>query len=102
MTLSALKRVSGIFARSFTYESINRLQTSLHGLVHGFSGDNAWGLQLNSLTLVRFNGAKAINWFTKWVKNTSEQSFTDGDVDDGTSSLDDISFLNFSEDIHVR
>jgi hypothetical protein len=88
--------------RSFTYESINRLQTSLHGLVHGFSGDNAWGLQLNSLTLVRFDGAMAINGFTEWVKNTSEESFTDGDIDDGTSSLDDIAFLNFSVEKHVR
>ena len=88
--------------RSYTYESINRLQTSLHRLVHRFSGDNAWGLQLNSLTLVRYDGAMAINGFTEWVENTSEESFTDEDVDDGTSSLDDISFLNFSVDKHVR
>lgn len=88
--------------RSFTYESINRLQTSLHGLVHGFSGDNTWGLQLNSLTLIRFDGAMAINGFTKWVENTSEESFTNGDIDDGTSSLDDIAFLNFSIKNNVR
>jgi hypothetical protein len=54
--------------------------------VHGFSGDNTWGLQLNS----------------KWVENTSEESFTNGDVDDGTSSLDDIAFLNFSIKNNVR
>jgi hypothetical protein len=70
--------------------------------VHGFSGDNTWGLQLNSLTLIRFDGAMAINGFTKWVENTSEESFTNGDIDDGTSSLDDIAFLNFSIKNNVR
>ena len=41
-------------------------------------------------------GGETVDGFSEWVKNTTEKAFTDGDVDDGASSLDDISFLNLS------
>jgi hypothetical protein len=79
-----------------TYESINRLKASLHRFVHGFSGDNSWGLQLNSLTLVRDDWTQSIDGFTEWVQNATEQTFTDGYIDDGTGPLHNVAFLDFS------
>lgn len=79
-----------------TYESIDRLEASLHRFVHGFSGDNSWGLQLNSLTLVRDDWTKSIDWFSERVENATKKTITDGHIDNGTGSLDNVTFLDFS------
>lgn len=68
----------------------------MHGLVHGLSGDNAWSLELNSLSHVTLDGALAVNGVTEGVNDSSEHAFTDGHIDDGTSSLDNITFLDLS------
>lgn len=81
---------------AFTYEGINGLESSLHGLVHGFSGDNTWGLQLDSGTLVGGDGTLAIDSVTERVDNSAEHALTDGNIDDRAGSLDDIAFLNLS------
>ena len=71
---------------------------SLHRFVHRFSGNNARGLQLNSLTLIRLNWTVTVDGFTEWVENATEQTITNWNVDDRASTLDNISFLNFSAD----
>lgn len=70
--------------------------------MHGLSGDNTGSLQLNSLALVGHDGTKTVDGLTEWVKHTAEKAVTDGDVDDGASSLDDIAFLNLSVGWRVR
>ena len=37
-----------------------------------------------------------VDGVTEGVNNSSEETLTDGDIDDRSSSLDDIAFLNFS------
>jgi len=67
--------------------------------VHGLSGDNAGRLQLNSLSLIRLDGTFAIDGVAKGVDDTAEHGGTDWDIDDGTGSLHNISFLDFSKSI---
>lgn len=64
--------------------------------MHRLSGDDAWSLQLDSLALGGNDGAKTVDGFTEWVKHTSKKTVTDGNINDGTSSLDDVTFLNLS------
>ena len=77
-------------------EGVDGLETSLHGLVDGLSGDNTGSLKLDSLSLVGEDGALAVNGVAESVDNTTEHTVADGNIDDGTSSLDNITFLNFS------
>ena len=64
--------------------------------MHGFSGDNAWGLQLDSGTLVSADGTLAIDGVTEGVDDSTEHALTDGDINDGAGSLHDITFLDLS------
>lgn len=80
----------------FTYEGIDTLKSGLHGLSDGFSRDNSGGLELDSLSLGGFNGTKSINGNTEGVDDSTEETKADRYIDNGTGSLDDISFLDFS------
>ena len=64
--------------------------------MHGLSGDNTGSLKLNSLALVGNDGTKTVDGLTEGVKHTAEKAITDGDVDDGSSSLNDVTFLDLS------
>ena len=79
-----------------TYERVDGLETSLHGLVHGLARDNTGSLELNSLSLVGDDGTLTVDGLTESIDDTAEHAGTDGNVDDRTGSLDNISFLNFS------
>jgi hypothetical protein len=78
------------------HKSIDALESGLHGLVDGFSGDNTGSLELNSLTDIRVDGTLGIDGDTEGVNDSTEKGFTDWDIDNSTSSLDDITFLDFS------
>ena len=78
------------------HEGVDGLEASLHGLVHGLPGDDAWGLQLNSGAFVGLHGAFAVNGVTEGVDDSAEHALTDGHIDDGSRSLHDVAFLNFS------
>ena len=81
---------------AITYEGIDGLKAGLHRLVHGLPGDNAWSLQFDSGTLVGHNGASSIDGVTERINDSAEHALTDGHIDDGSGSLDDIAFLDFS------
>lgn len=51
---------------------IYTLKSSLHRFVDWFSWNNTWSFKLNSLSLIRFNSTKTINWVTKWVNDSSK------------------------------
>ena len=78
------------------YQGVDGLESGLHGLVHRLSWDNTWSFELNSLSLVGLDWTGTVNWITKGVDDSTEKAFTDWDIDNGTSSLDNISFLNLS------
>lgn len=50
--------------------------------MHGLSGDDAGGLELDSLAHVALNGALTVNGVTKGVDDTAKHAVTDGDIDD--------------------
>lgn len=104
-----MKRLKKVCKRQ-SYQAIDGLKTSLHGFVDGLSGDNTRGLNFDSLSSFSSDGTVTINGVTmklakgdgrldipKSVEHSSQHFFTDGDIDDGTSSLDDVTFLNFSK-----
>lgn len=68
----------------------------MHGLVHGLSGDNAWCLEFDSLSHVGLDGSLTVDGVTESVNDSAEHTLTDGDIDDGTGSLDDITLLDLS------
>lgn len=68
----------------------------MHGFVHRLSGDNAWSLKLDSLSHFRLDGAQTIDGVSERIHDSAQHAFSDGDIHDGTSSFDDITFLNFS------
>ena len=78
------------------HEGVDGLETSLHWLVDGLSWDNTWGLKLNSLSLVGHDWTVTVDWLTEGIDDTTKHTWADWDVDNGTSSLDDITFLNLS------
>merc|ERR1719270_1945164 len=75
-------------------QAVDSLDTSLHGLLDRLSGDNTRGLQTNSVSLLAGDGTLTINGVTQSVNNTSKDLHTNWNVDDGSGSLDDVSFLD--------
>ena len=64
--------------------------------MHGLSGDNAGSLELDSLALVALDGTVTVDGVTEGVNDSAEHALTDGDIDDGAGSLDDITLLDLS------
>mmetsp|Transcript_14605 Transcript_14605/g.28280 ORF Transcript_14605/g.28280 Transcript_14605/m.28280 type:complete len:558 (-) Transcript_14605:55-1728(-) len=71
-------------------EGVDGLETSLHGLVHGLTGKNTRGLDLDTVAAVTLDGALAVDGLTEGVDGAAEEVATDGHVDDGTGTLDDV------------
>jgi len=96
--LSGLSVTNDEFSLSSSngHEGVDGLEAGLHGLVDGLSGDNSGGLELNSLSAVALNRAGSVDRGSEGVDDSSEHAFTNRNIDDRSSSLDDIAFLNFS------
>jgi hypothetical protein len=75
---------------------VNRLETSLHGLVDRATGKNTGGLDLGTDLLSGLNGTLAINGITEGIDDTTKHGRTDGNVDNRTSTLDSLTFLDES------
>lgn len=97
-SLSSLTIADDEFSLSSSnwHQTINSLQTSLHGLIDGFTGDNSWSLELDSSTLATLHWALSVDGVTEGVKDTTKHFRSDGHIDDGSSSLDDITLLDLS------
>ena len=79
-----------------TYKRVNSLKSSLHWLMDRLSWDNTWSLQLNSLTGVRLNWSLSVDSISEWINNTSKHTLTNRYINNRSSSLDNITFLNLS------
>lgn len=77
-------------------EGVDTLNTSLHRFSDGLSGNNTGSLDFNSGSLGGLEGTETVDGVTEGVQDSTAHSITNGDIDDGTSSLDDITFLNIS------
>jgi len=48
------------------------------------------------LSLVGLDGTVSVDGVTECVNDSAEHALTDGDIDDGSGSLDDITLLDLS------
>ena len=62
----------------------------------GLSGDDTWGLELDSLAEFTLDGTVSIDGVAESVNDSAKHALTNGDIDDRTSSLDNITFLDLS------
>ena len=73
---------------------VDRLETGQHGLVDGSSGQDTGSLGLGSSPLGSVDGTLSVDGVTESVDNTTQELHTDGDVDDGSGSLDRVTLLD--------
>ena len=73
-------------------ERVDSLEASLHGLVDGLAGEDTGGLDFDTLAGDVLEGGAAIDGLSEGVDDASEELLADGDVDDGSRALDDVSF----------
>eukprot|EP00298_Acanthocystis_sp_HF-20_P012400 c19866_g1_i1.p3 GENE.c19866_g1_i1~~c19866_g1_i1.p3 ORF type:complete len:196 (-),score=-78.51 c19866_g1_i1:160-747(-) len=78
------------------HQRVDGLQSSLHGLMHGFTRNDTRGLNFNTTSLCGLDGTLTIDGVTKSINDAAQQGITDGHVNDGTSTLDNIAFLDGS------
>merc|ERR1712073_1945 len=76
------------------HKRVDSLNASLHGLRHRLPGDDARSLQANPEPLAGAEGTLAVDGVSKSVNDPAEALHADGDIDDGTSPLDDIALLD--------
>ena len=55
-----------------------------------------WGLQVDLSSFSRVEWSLAVKWVTEGIYNTSEDFWTDWNIDDSTGSLDGITFFDES------
>lgn len=77
-------------------KGIDGLKTGLHGLVDGGSGENTGGLNLGSDSELSLDGSLTIDGVTEGIDDSTEKGGSDGDVDNGTGSLDGLTLLDES------
>jgi len=78
------------------HKGVDGLQSSHHRLVHRLSWDDTWSFELNSLSLGALDWTFTVDWVTEGIDDSTKKTITDWDIDNGSSSLDNISFLNLS------
>src|SRR3546814_5845490 len=76
------------------HERVERLETSLHRLVHRFPWDDARRLHFHALALGVFDRALAVDRVAEAVDDTAEKALADRHVDDGARALDGVAFLD--------
>ena len=60
---------------------VDRLETSLYGLVDGLAGQDTGGLELSTATLGGLEGTLSIDGVTESIDNTTEKTLADGNID---------------------
>lgn len=75
-------------------KGVNGLETGLHGLVDGFTGDDTWGLQVDLAALFGVEWSLSVEWVAEGIDDTAEKGLADWDVDDGAGTLDGVTLLD--------
>ena len=73
---------------------VDRLETSLYGLVDGTAGQDTGGLELGTAALSGLEGTLSIDGVTESINDTSEKSLANGNVDNLSGTLDGLAFLD--------
>ena len=75
-------------------QGVDRLETSLHRLVDGSSGQNTGGLKLGLGSVSGLDRSFTVNGLSQSVNNTAEKTGSDWDIDNLSSSLDSVTLLD--------
>lgn len=78
------------------HERIYGLDTGLHGLPDGNTGDDTGGLDTDTSTCLCVERASAVNGVAQGIDNAAEDFVTSGYVDDSTRSFHDVAFHDVS------
>jgi len=78
------------------YKRIDGLESRLHWLVDGLSGNDTWGFDVDSSSLCGVDWAFAVDSVSEWVDNSSEELWSYWDVDDGAGSSYDVTLFDLS------
>jgi len=73
---------------------VDRLDTSLHRLSDRVTGQNTGSLDLDTGTANAVKRTLTVDGVTEGIDNTTEKTGTDRNVDNGTSTLDSVTFLD--------
>jgi hypothetical protein len=76
------------------HHGIDGLETSLHRLVDGTTRQDAGSLDRGTATFSSLDRPLAIDGVAESVDDTAEKAWSDRDIDDLTSTLDGITFLD--------
>jgi hypothetical protein len=82
--------------KTYGDQRVDGLETGLHGLVNGSSGQDTGGLQLSLGSTDRVNLSLSVNGVSESVDDSAQKSRSDGNIHNLTSSLDSVSFLDQS------
>jgi hypothetical protein len=77
-------------------QRVDGFQTRLHRLVNGFSGNNTWGFDVYSSSEFGIDWAFTVDSVSEWINDSSEEFWSDWDVNNGTGSSNDVAFLDLS------
>ena len=79
------------------YKRINRFETCLHRFVDGFSRNDTWCFELDSLSRVGFNWSETIDVVAKSINDTAKKTITNWNIDNGTCAFNNVTFLDISK-----
>ena len=68
--------------------------TSLHGLLDGLTRNNSGSFDSDTLAGFFVQGTHAVNGVSQSVNDTAQKFGTNGNIDNGTGTLDNISFFD--------
>jgi len=77
-------------------KGVDGLKTSLHRLVDGLSGNDTGSLKIDLSSEGGVDWSKTIEGVTETVDGSAKEFGSDWDIDDGTGSLDGVTFLDES------
>ena len=76
------------------HKGVDRLETGLHRLVDGSSGQDTGGLELSLGSVLGLDGAFSVDGVTQSVDDSAEKTGSDGHVDNLSGSLDRVPLLD--------
>mmetsp|Transcript_14101 Transcript_14101/g.21184 ORF Transcript_14101/g.21184 Transcript_14101/m.21184 type:complete len:284 (+) Transcript_14101:923-1774(+) len=77
-------------------KGIHSLKPGKHRLGHRLTRDNSGGLHLSTRALAVIQTGTPINGLTNTINNTSQKLRSDGNIDNGTGTLDGVSLKNIT------
>ncbi|KAF5049840.1 hypothetical protein DSECCO2_435730 [anaerobic digester metagenome] len=73
---------------------VDGLQTRVHGLMNGLTGDDAGSLDFDVTEHIRLDRPETVDGIAQGVDDTAHDRVADGNLEDPARTLDDVAFLD--------